>query len=329
MPLREIFNRKYNVRLKVRLEVLGDVLREWFYNWWLLVFSIVLLGLGLWLAWGFQLVSIESARWTLSALIQAGAALIGIFYVALGLLWTQANQEAERLRILRGDYMDEISPSRGTNLGSFISLLVESARTVKTQNQEARNKLRDCFIRLIALSDVEIQYQNVSAIESPTVSFRKMIGLHTGIIFTKEEDSRIQSDRIRISIDTMAFFRYLESLESDVDSAIRLNAFEMSAGYKIRKSEFYTNVLHKARRQDRIYISLWKLRFINYFKGKGIVIISALWLTCLVLGLFTLFALDKIPINILPYIASLPLAIGVIAIGTTLAFGFQAMSVKE
>lgn len=156
-----------------------------------------------------------------------------------------------------------------------------------------------------------------------------MIGLNTGITCTREEDSRIQSDRIRIVIDAMAFFKYLEGLETDLDSAIRLKAFEPSAGYKIKKSEFYTNVLHKARRQDRVYVSLWKLRFINYFKGKGIVIISALWLTCLVFGLFTLFALDKIPIDILPYIASLPLAIGVIAIGTTLSLGFRAMSVKE
>ena len=214
--------------------------------------------------------------------------------------WSLFAQEAERLITMQTDYMDKISRSRGTTLRSFISLLVESIRTINTKNQEAHNKLRDCFMRLITLSEAAFKYQN----EIPTVSFRKEIGLGSGINFTEEENSRIQIDIFRISIDAMAFFEYLRRLESDVDSAIRLNIFEMAAGYKIKKSDFYTNVLHKARRQDRVYVSLWKLRFINYFKGKGIIIISALWLTCLVLGLFTLFALDKIPINVLPYLAS-------------------------
>lgn len=226
---------------------------------------------------------------------------------------------------MRADYMAELSLSRGTTLRSFISLLVESIRTVNTQNKEAHNRLIDCFIRLIALSEAAFRYQN----EIPTISFRKQIGLGSGLNFTEKENSRIQMDILRISIDAVAFFEYLRSLNSDVDSAIRLNTFEMNTGYKIRKSDFYTNFLHKARTQDRVYVSLWKLRFVIYFKGKGIVIISALWLTCLVLGLFTLFALDKIPINILPHIASLSLVIGVIAIGTTLAFGFRAMSAKE
>ncbi len=326
MPLREIFNRKYQVSLKFRFEVLGGIIRDWFNNWWLLVLSIILLTLGLGLILGFQLVSLESTRWTMSALVQAGAALMGIFYVALGLLWNQANQESDRLLNLIPEYMIKICPSQGTTIKSFILVLAQGVGNIDTQKQEVKEILRNCCVRLLALSGAALKYLN----EVTTGNLRKEIGDSLGIDLTDEEEERIEHANFRISIDATAFFRYLEGLETDIGSLKRLGAFKLwSDVLKINQCVFYTQVLHKARRYDRVYVSLWKLRFINYFKGKGIVIISTLWLACLALGLFTLFALDKIPINLLPYIASLPLAIGVIAIGTTLTFGFRAMSVKE
>lgn len=325
MPLRYIFSRKHPVGLKIRFEVLGDILREWLNDWWLLVLSIVLLGLGLWLALNFSLVSIESARWTMSALVQAGAALMGIFYVALGLLWAQANQETERLLALVPEYMRQISPSQTTNVHSFIDLLSQLSGLADTQDHSVKIILRECCIRLLALRGVALRYLN----EITTRSLRKHIRDNLGIDLNDEEEKRIERDEFRISVDTAAFFSYLGRLEQNVDSLRRAGVLQWGDFVKMRNSGFYAKILHKARAFDRVYVSLWKLRFINYFKGRGIIIISVLWLTCLTLGLLTLFTLDRIPTRLLPYISSVPLAIGVIAIGTTLSFGFRAMSVKE
>ena len=325
MPLREIFSRKYNVRLKVRLEGLGNILREWFNDWWLLVLSAILLGLGLWIALDFRLVSIESARWTLSALVQAGAALMGIFYVAMGLLWTQANQETERLLELVPDYMRQISPLQTQNVLSFINFLSQLSGLADTQDHSVKMLLRECCIRLLVLRGVSLRYLNETTPSSP----RKDIRDKLGIDLNDEEEKRIERDEFRITVDTAAFFSYLGRLEQTVDALRIKGVFQWGDFVKMRNSGFYTRILHKARTFDRVYVSLWKLRFINEFKGKGIIIISALWLTCLTLGLLTLFTLDRIPTSLFPYISSVPLALGVIAIGTTLSFGFRAMSVKE
>ena len=275
---------------------------------------------------GLQLVSVESTRWTMSALVQAGAALIGIFYVALGLIWNQANQESERLMNLVQEYMIKISPSQGTTIKSFILVLAQAVGNDNTQKPEVKDILRDCCIRLVTLIGASLKYLN----EWTTRTLREEIRDSLGIDFTFDEEERIADGAYRISIDTTAFFKYLERIEADIDSLKHSIVIkQISDILKISQSDFYTNVLHQARRHDRVYVSLWKLRFINSFTGKRIAIISTLWLTCLTLGLFTLFALDKIPLNTLPYIASLPLAIGIIAIGTTLTFGLQAVSTKD
>lgn len=325
MSLKVVFSRKYKVGLRIRLEALGDILREWFNDWWLLVLSVLLLSIGLWIVLGFQLVSVESARWTLSALVQAGAALMGIFYVALGLLWNQANQETDRLLNLVPEYMRQISPCHTTDVHSFIDFLGQLSGLTDTQDHSVKMVLRECGIRLLVLEEVALRYLN----ETTTRSLRKDIRDSLGIDLNDEEEKRIERDKFRISVDTAAFFSYLGGLEQNVDSLRRVGVLQWGDFLKMRDSSFYTEILHKARTFDRVYVSLWKLRFINNFKGKGIVIISALWLTCLTLGLLTSFALDKIPTNLLPYVSSVPLAIGVIAIGTTLSFGFRAMSVKE
>jgi|GEM_PF-6260231 len=299
-------------------------MREWFGNWWLLILSLILLALGLYFIFTFQLVGIESARWALSALVQAGAALVGIFYVAMGILWNQANQETERLLSLIPSYMERLSPS-GANVRSFINLLAQSVGSITTQEQKVQEALRTCCIRLLALSSAALRYLN----ETTTGNLRQFIGDSLGIDFTDEEEKRIERDNFRISLDATAFFSYLARLEECIDTVKRFGVLDIRHFQEINSSRFYHNVLHRARRLDRAYVSLWKLRFIDYFRGKGIMIISALWLICLTTGLMTLFALDGIPADILPYIASIPLAIGVIAMGFTLSLGFRAMSSKD
>ena len=325
MSLKMVISRKYKVGSKIRLEAFGDILRDWLIDWWLLVLSLVLLALGLGLILGFQLVSVESTRWTMSALVQAGAALIGIFYVALGLLWNQANQEKEKLIKVLPAYMEKISPSQGTTLKSFIQILAKSIGDIGSQERTIQWRIKECCLLLVALSESALSFLK----ESTTRSLQEDIKDTIGIEFSDLEEEQITKESLRIRLNDISFFSTLNGVYWYVDNIIRAAKINWTDMLAIENSVFYKDVLLRASRIDRASDSLWKLSFINYFKGKGIVIISTLWLTCLALGLFTLFALDKIPINLLPYLASLPLAIGVIAIGTTLTFGFRAMSGKK
>ncbi len=309
------------VRIIVRAIFNPSPRYEWFRNWWLLILSLVLLAIGLGLVLGFNLVGLESVRWTLSALVQAGAAIMGIFFVALGLLWNQANQENERLRGLVPYYMTSISPSQTKHTKEFIDLLETSvgsvvltgdrAKRIKETNKKTFTK---CCFSLITLSKTALMYLNEQATEN-----LEDYGSVYDINFSDEEKHRMNNQANQLSDNAVEFFDYLYNLETQI------NALIYDARQEVNNSIFYSQILHKARKRDRAYESLRQLRFVNYFRRKGIIIISAMWLTCISIGLMILFAVDKIAGNLLPYLASVPLAIGVAAIGVTLSLGFRAM----
>jgi len=294
---------------------------EWFRNWWLLILSLVLLAIGLGLVLGFNLAGLESVRWTLSALVQAGAAIMGIFFVALGLLWNQANQENERLRDLIPNYMNIISPSVTHHTKDFIDIIGISAGLIgiagdsaERFKKENKKTFAECIFSLITLSKAALTYFNKQATEK-----LENDGLVYDINFSDEEKRRMNNQANRLSDNAVEFFDYLYHLETQI------NVLKHYARQEVDNSAFYSEILHKARKRDRAYESLWQLRFVNYFRRKGIIIISAMWLTCISIGLMILFAVDKIAGNLLPYLASVPLAIGVAAIGVTLSLGFRAM----
>ena len=80
---------------------------------------------------------------------------------------------------------------------------------------------------------------------------------------------------------------------------------------------------------DRVGTSLQRIQLFRYFGGKGLKAISLMWLICLTSGLLMLVALDRIPENSVPYLVSIPIAIGVMALWTTLSLGLRAMRSRE
>ncbi len=76
-------------------------------NWLPLAVLVVLVGV--FLAWHLEFRdswSTESTRWTLSAMVQAIAALAGLLLVGLTLLWTRASNARSHLRLVRRRYLD-------------------------------------------------------------------------------------------------------------------------------------------------------------------------------------------------------------------------------
>ena len=322
-----LFSKEIKTR-KSHLELLRFLLRDWFSHWWLLVLSLILLAIGLGLVLHFELIGLESARWTLSALVQAGAALIGIFFVALSLLWHQATQEREKLKGLMDNYILTFG-SNTAAVADFISTLSEVVKgDVFKSTGSVREKVADCFTRIVVLQYAASMYAGKEGsleklIEQvPVEELIERVPVQElrlskwDIEFTKW---RIKGTASDISRDEVLFFEYLLGF----DGILSLLARELKLA---NKGSFHlSEALHRARSVDQVGMSSYKVRFFKAFSGAVLKAVSLMWLLSLITGLFVLVSLDSIPASLLTPFVLTPISIGVIAIGTTLSLGFSAM----
>lgn len=287
-------------------------------DWWLVVLTFILLAAGLGMVLGFQLIGLESARWALSTLVQAGGALLGIFFVALGLLWSQANQEEERLKELQPSYMDLLSPQSKALL-SLRRAFVNAANDSAFQSSADRMKsLRDCYWRLAALSYASILYRGGTVLPVELLPQATDFGLSV----TDETERTLRTTAFTLSFDEAGFFRYL------LDFGNRLSVLKRHLKL-VGEQELFAESMRRAQREDRVGMSLQRIQFFRYFGGKGLKVISLMWLICLIFGLLTLLALDRIPEDSLAYLVSIPIALGVMAVGITLSLGLRAIRSRE
>lgn len=301
--------------MKIRLMVLRMVLQEWFSYWWLLVLSLILLAIGLTLVLVFQLIGLESARWTLSALVQAGAALLGIFFVALSLLWHQATQEHQKLKGLMDDYIKTFGLNTAA-VGDLLRTLSEISKGDVFQSaKDLREKVTDCFSRIVVLQHADSLYSGRAESLERLISQAPIEGL----VLSEEAKKEIRRTALAISIDEVRFFKYLLDFDNKLSSLARELKLPDKGSYHLSEA------LHRARRVDQVGVSLYRIRFFKDLSGAGLKVVSFMWLLCLTIGLLVLVSLDSIPASLLPILVLTPIAIGVIAIGTTLSLGFRAM----
>lgn len=314
MLLRMLFSRKYRVSKRVRFEVGVDVLRELFSDWWLLILSLVLVAISLPLVLGFRLIEPESARWTLSALVQAGAALIGIFFVALSLLWNQATREREKLRGLMEFYMGVFSKEAEADK-EIRGTLSELSRS-RDCADDIRGMIVDCSKRLVVLEYARTLYSYSTSVTPHEL----LLQANTyGLPINKKMENEVRNKATQLSYSEIAFFNYL-LLFGD-----KLSELSRELQLESRGSRHLSEALWRARRVDTVGMSLNRINFFNRFVGKGLKIVSLMWLLCLTIGLLLLVSLDRIPNHILPCLTSATVAIGVAALGMTLSLVFRAV----
>lgn len=332
MLWRILFSRKYRVSKRFRFEVGVDWLREKFSEWWLLILSIVLLAIGLPLVLGFRLIEPESARWTLSALVQAGAALIGIFFIALSLLWNQATRDREKLIGLLEGYMRIfwVTKSRDTKFGTIETETVKELRTnmsgmcikdvtspVLNQVADIRPLIGDCCWSLLALECASSLYRPGGLPLDELIDNMEVAMWNLKI--KPEQRDKISRIAHKLFLSEIAFFNYLLDFHNKVSN------LERKAKLDSKISAFFTEHMFRARRVDRVGMSLYRLRFFGSFVGNGLKIVSLMWLLCLTIGLLLLVSLDRIPNHILPFLTSATVAIGIVALGMTLSLVFRAV----
>lgn len=288
-------------------------LENWFQEWWLLFLSLLLLVIGFGLIFRFQLIDVESARWTLSALVQAGAALIGIFFVALSLLWNRAIQERERLRNLMLDYISAFASNTCavSDLDNTLSRVTKED-TFKS-SKDIIEMVRDCWSRLIVLQLAESYFSGKDTYRQEILKRLVSIG------FSDKMQKEIYIRSHTIGYDEMRFFQYL----LEFDERLTLLASKLSLDDK--GSYHLSETLHRARKHDQVGASLYRIRIFTVFSGKRLKVTLSTWLLCIIIGILTLVSIDRIPVNLLPYFTCLTIAIGVVAVGITMSLGFQVM----
>ena len=293
-----------DARLRLYLMQRVRYARAWATHWWLLLVAFVLLAVGLGLVLRFELMGFESARWTLSALVQGGAALIGILFVAIGLLWNQANQEREKLRRLMEDYMPHFAPDT-TAVIDLRNTLCEVYKTGFptfpdfSQYSERRKMelLKDVFTRLTELVFAASLYLDVNV---PSHKF--FVGSPEEGLWCEDLEDNYKRRAAWLHADEFPFFAHL----MEFDNQLSLLADDMNL-------------------KNRVGASVYRLRFFQAFTGRGLKVISCMWLLCITTGILILVSIDKIPPASLFYLVALPVAIGIVAVGITLSLGLRAI----
>jgi hypothetical protein len=143
-----------------------------------------------------------------------------------------------------------------------------------------------------------------------------------GLRVTDETERTLRTTAFALSFDETRFFRYL------LDFGNRLSVLRRHLRLA-DEPELFAEEMRRAQREERVGMSLQRIQFFRYFGGKGLKAISVMWLICLTSGLLMLVALDRIPEDSVPYLVSIPIAIGVMALGTTLSLGLRAMRSRE
>jgi hypothetical protein len=209
----------YAARGAIR-RAIREYVQDWLSNWWLLLVALVLLTVGLGLVLRFELAGLESARWTLSALVQAGAALIGILFVALGLLWNQANQEQEKLKGLVGGYMPAFAPNTTAviDLHRTLSEAYEAAFSDSSDFSQYYERakmqlLKDTFDSLFVLIYVASHYLDMKA-----PSKKLFAGSPVQAFSTEEMEKHYSSKAVPLCADQFRFFTHLMQFDEQLSS---------------------------------------------------------------------------------------------------------------
>lgn len=295
--------------------------QDWLSTWWLLLVALFLLAVGLVLIQRFELIGFESARWTLSALVQAGAALIGILFVAIGLLWSQANQEREKLGRLMEGYVLSFAPDTVAVI-DLHRTLCEAYRTAfpafpdfsKYSERVKMQLLKDVFRSLMVLVYTASHYLDVKV---PAQKF--FVGSPVEGLTSEAMENNYKFDAIMLFANEFRFFTHLMQF----DHKLSLLADDLKLNNK--GSPDLAEVLHRARSVDRVGVSLYRLRFFQAFTGGGLKVISCMWLLCIATGMLILLSIDRIPPNLLSGLVAVPVAMGIIAVGITLSLGLRAI----
>lgn len=300
------------VRLPI-IRILGETR-----NWWPLILTCIVLAVGSSLVLGFQLIELGSARWALGVLIESGATLAGILFVALGLLWTQTNQVREKLMGLLSLYVNIFHPTSEAS-NAIKNMFVNSVQdNAFKSNPYKMYILRECCWRFAVLRHASALYNGFyrSAREVSEEAVELGIAVHK---YTEDQIGGIAS---ALSTDASLFFKYLIELDISI-SSIRSDLESKDADYGGLK--YVDEMMYKAIHIDEVGASMSKINFFKKLSGGNLKAISFMWLLCISVGLLMLAALD----NISPSLIMIPMVLGIAAIGVTLSVILQSFSSIE
>lgn len=292
-----------------RVDVKNTWLNRLLDMWFLIAVGIIVLAAeGAWLVFFVPNADVDSAQWTLSALVQGMAAIFGTTFVALTFIWSEAERSVDRLRSIRHRHVDLLAlvrhdvtdtrpnGSRTHYLVSNIELYRRSL-TAKLESGELqdsggllqRTKFKSHLHHLETVSALANAVQNMHSPRYDHEAYeRTLADLRTIAGVDKEKGAKIDADLSKrsyeIETDPVEFFDVLTDV-FDTVNPVPPNVDKQSG-------VLLDNVLGLAE-QDNVYGLVRRVWAFQYLRGWPFKLTALFLFAAMTSGLTILSGYDE------------------------------------
>jgi len=273
----------------------------------------------------FQPLSYETARWTLSALVQSAAAIVAVLFAVLALLWNQSNQEQEKIRAVQPKY-SKLLLKTSTQVGEIHKVLLEISK-----NEKVRGNAINCLVSLIHIQRLSsfLNSREMPIPDELISSDKHQYDDNTVKEVLNRVADEIASMKPKAFPDEFDFYQRLQQFEYHL-MKVCVVAQELNVNKRqVQFAEAFLSSLSRAFTEDRVDIGISRIRFFKSFTGKPLSLIVSLWLLCIISGIFILLSLSGLQDYVLLPLTLLPISLGVIALGITLNIALNSIKISD
>lgn len=290
---------------------LENLLRN--YSISILIIATLCLLFVVWFFLLFPYSDLNAARWTLSALVQSVAALVGLMIVAITFLWTQAITEENNLRRLKDKYMCILMSMRDTRdhwfpKVSFIEQLRQDYfEKIKSnslpdeifpyKHKNYKNH-KDLFLEICALAVLGQSYFNVD-----TETHKQQVDAHVQDLSLDDECISVTWRSLIMKANVIDFFFVLYDIFNPANLVLD----------KLNQGRTLSDKIWNELINDNIDLGLERIRRFRRFKGTLFKMNIFAFIFTMVVGLGVLSSLSESHFN--PNLLLLPMTLGIISIG--------------
>lgn len=282
---------------------------RFFSKYW--IFLILGILFVLWFIFGLPNSDLNSARWTLSALVQSIAALVGLIIVSITFLWTQAITEEANLRRLKDKYMCILMYMHdkrciGLEVSFIEQLRQDYFEKIKSnslpdeifpQKHNSHKNHKDLFLEICSLAELAQSYFNIDK-----ETHKQRVDTDLKAINLSQKSTSVYKRSLIMKGNVVDFFLVLY----DIFTPDNLTLGKLNQGRTI--SDKVWNELMN----DNIDLGLERIRRFRKFKGTFFKINIFAFILCLVVGLLVLSSLSDS--HFTPSLLLLPMILGIISI---------------
>lgn len=285
-----------------------------FSNYWIsiLIIGILAVLFIIWLSNFLPYSDIDAARWTLSALTQSVAALVGLIIVSITLLWSQAITEENNLRKMKKKYLWILMnmytepapmPEKGPIIEQlrrdyFEKIKSESlfGKVFPYKHKKYKDHI-DLFLEICALTEFFYSYSDVGG-----GTRQPQIDTELKVLSLANKSTMVYMRSLILKGHVVEFFDVLYNIFTPANLALD----------ELKHGRALSNKIWHHFLNDNIDLGLERIRRFRRFKGIFFKINIFAFILTLAVGLLVLSSLSDL--NFTPYALLPPMTLGLISI---------------